>query len=138
MKDLWIARASIAALVAGSFGIGLSFTSSMLMGSLLVYGLGSGYGAAMRALLSQVAGNKHVGALYTTMSVVENVGMLIAGPLLAAAFRVGLAWGPAWTGLPFLAAGILLAFAGVIVSAVRLGDDDGTGGEDESSGIRLV
>ncbi|KAM4066384.1 major facilitator superfamily protein [Hirsutella rhossiliensis] len=120
IKDLWIARASIFALIAGSFGIGLSSTSPMLMGSLMVYGLGSGYGAAMRGLLSQVAGNKHVGALYTTMSVVENMGMLIAGPLLAATFRVGLGWGTAWTGLPFFAAGILLAFAGVIVSGVRL------------------
>ncbi|KJZ73966.1 hypothetical protein HIM_06634 [Hirsutella minnesotensis 3608] len=138
VKDLWIARASVVALIAGSFGIGIASTSTLLVSSLMIYGLGSGYGPAMRGLLGDVAGKRNVGMLYTTMSVMENLGTLIAGPLVASTFQLGLDWGDGWIGLPFIAAAALLTCAGVLVAMVKSKKlDYATKEEEERSGILL-
>lgn len=117
-KDLWIARASIVALVVGSFGIGIANQSVLLLFSLAIYSLGAGYTPAMRSLLALVAEDQHVGMLFTALSVLENFGNLIAGPLMATTFRIGLSWGEPWIGLPFIAAACLLACGAAIVFGV--------------------
>jgi hypothetical protein len=49
----------------------------------------------------------------------RSAGQLIAGPLLAAFFTIGLRWGGAWLGLPFVFAGFLQILAGLIVFSVK-------------------
>ncbi|KAM3506931.1 hypothetical protein MY11210_007362 [Beauveria gryllotalpidicola] len=46
-------------------------------------------------------------------------GAILAGPVMASAFRVGLQWGQPWYGLPFLAAGLLQLFTLLILIYVR-------------------
>lgn len=121
VKDAWLARAGILALVTGTFGIGLASNSGMLIASLVVYALGSGYGPSMKSLLASVAGERHIGILFTAISVLETIGMLVAGPLMAATFRIGLGWGEFWIGLPFISTGCLLTCAAIIVFGVRVG-----------------
>lgn len=40
------------------------------------------------------------------ISTLEAVGILIAGPLLAISFRIGMQGGGAWLGLPYIVAGL--------------------------------
>lgn len=122
MKDLWLARGSILLLVIGSFGLGLAPTSSTMIANLVLYSLGSGYGAAIRSLLTAAVHGEHTGMLYAMMSLLENAGSLIAGPLLALIFRLGLVWGGIWIGLPFIGAGLLFSLAAAIVFGVGAGD----------------
>lgn len=119
-KDALLARAGLMALLIGTFGIGFSSTSSMLITTLVIYSLGYGYDSSLRSLLIALAGEQHTAMLFTAMSVLQNIGMLIAGPLMAWAFRVGLRWGGVWIGLPFIATGCLLSCAACIVFGVRL------------------
>ncbi|KJZ76344.1 hypothetical protein HIM_04426 [Hirsutella minnesotensis 3608] len=117
-KDMLMVRSGIVASVVGAFTIGLAPGSAMLVVGVVVFALGYGYGPAMRGLLVVVAGDDDVGTLFTAMSVLESAGVIVSGPLMAAAFNVGLSWGEFWTGLPFLAAGCLLSVAALIVFGV--------------------
>ena len=108
------------ALLVGSFGIGFSSTSPMLVVTLMIYSLGYGYDSTLRSLLVVLAGEQHTAMLFTAISVLQNIGMLIAGPLMAWTFRVGLNWGGVWIGLPFIATGCLFSCAACILFGVRL------------------
>lgn len=119
VKDLWLSRGSILCLVAGSFGLGLAPTPTIMILALVVYSLGSGYGATIRSLLTATVSPSHVGMLYSLMSLLESIGALVAGPLLAVTFRIGLDWGDIWVGLPFTSAGVLFSFALVVVFSIQ-------------------
>lgn len=123
-KDVWIARTTILAMLVGTIGIGLSTSSVMLIASLVTHAFSFGYGPSVRSVLVLVAGQEHIGSLFSAISVVEIVGSLIAGPSMAAAFRIGLRWGGAWLGLPFFGASGLLMGAVVIMFGVRLEDPE--------------
>ncbi|KAH8682567.1 major facilitator superfamily domain-containing protein [Xylariales sp. PMI_506] len=120
VKDALLARAGMVVLLTGTFGIGFSNTSPLLITSLMIQSLGYGYDSSLRSLLVVLAGENNIAMLFTAMSVVQNIGLLVAGPLLAWVFRVGLRWGGAWTGLPYFATGCLLSCAACIIFGVRL------------------
>lgn len=69
--------------------------------------------------------------LYAAVAVVQSVGALAAGPLLADLFRAGLTLGREKMGLPFLFAGLLVGLAVAAVSAVR--DNDNLPGEGDDA-----
>jgi hypothetical protein len=120
-KDLWLARAGVVALVIGIFGIGVAGTSVVLVMGLVVFSLGYGFGPAVRGLLVTLVENRRTGMLFTTMSLLESVGLLVSGPLLAETFKVGMAWGGVWIGLPFMTAGCGMVCAAAIVIVIRVG-----------------
>lgn len=121
-KDLWLARAGLICLTVGVFGMGLASTSIFLIISLVVCALGFGSDPAMRGLLVTMAEGKPASLLFTIMSVLECLGLLISGPLLATTFRIGMEWEGAWIGLPFISAGCFLACATAITIGVRVGE----------------
>lgn len=123
-KDMWLVRGSILIMLLGSICVGLSKSTVMFVLSLAVFGLGSGYEFAMRGLLAQIAGDS-IATVYTTMSLMETIGELIAGPMLARLYRVGLGWGGDWIGLPLFAIAGLFTVAAIIVWCIRLPDDSG-------------
>lgn len=74
----------------------------------------------MRSLLAQVAGEANAGVVMTTMSMLETTGIVVAGPLLAAAFRQGLKLGGVFLGFPFfVATALLILGACFVVAAAR-------------------
>lgn len=121
-KDMWLVRGSILVMLLGSICISVSESTATFVSSLAIFGLGSGYEFAMRGLLAQVAGDS-IATVYTTMSFMETIGELIAGPMLARLYRVGLGWGGNWIGLPFFAVAGLFTVAAIIVWCIRLPDD---------------
>ncbi|CEJ83810.1 hypothetical protein VHEMI03266 [[Torrubiella] hemipterigena] len=121
-KDMWLVRGSILIMLLGSICVGLSKSTVMFVSSLAVFGLGSGYEYAMRGLLAQIAGDS-IATVYTTMSLMETIGELIAGPMLARLYRVGLGWGGDWIGLPLFAIAGLFTIAAIIVWFIRLPDN---------------
>lgn len=68
--------------------------------------------------------DNHIALLNSTIAWVETAGAMIATPLLAGSFRLGLSWSGIWTGLPFFLAGCLFLSATVIVLFVRIHDRD--------------
>ncbi|EGX91870.1 MFS transporter, putative [Cordyceps militaris CM01] len=118
--DLLLARISIIASSIGAFFIGLSSNIPFLTVGLGLFTLSYAYPMLARSLLASVVDSRHTDVMYTTISIFEALGSIIAGPLLSASFRQGLSWGTDWLGLPFLLAGVLFGSAVVVLSYVRL------------------
>lgn len=117
-KDMWMVRASIVCMFFGALFIGLANTIQLYAASLVIFGLGCGYEFAMRGMLAHVAGDR-VATVYTTMSLMETIGDLISGPLMAKNYQDGLRLGGVWIGLPFFVVAGLFAVAGLLVWCVR-------------------
>lgn len=86
----------------------------------IVYCLGSGYSMVLRSLLAAIVEPHHRGTMFNTVGILESIGAVVAGPLLAASFRLGLELNGVWVGLPFLAAAGLFSIAITILLTVRL------------------
>lgn len=119
-KDMWLARVSVFLLTLGAFVIGLADSPALMAVGLGAMALGSGYALLIRSLLASVVDKHQIGTLYTMIGVLETVGVLVAGPLLAASYRTGMDWEGAWVGLPYIMAGCLFASAALTMSLVRL------------------
>jgi hypothetical protein len=118
-KDLWLARSSAFLLAVGSLIIGFADITPILILGLSLYALGSGYNLLVRSILASV-GAANSGIIFTTISLFENIGGLVAGPLLATSFNAGLGWGGWWIGLPFIVAGCLYSAAVVLIACATL------------------
>jgi len=126
-KDLWMSRLSILLLTVGAVGIGFSETPAVMTAGVTLLALGSGFNFLLRSLLTSIVEKKHYATLFNSIGVLENIGKLLAGPLLAKSFRAGLELDGVWIGLPFMVAGILFAVATLTMGLVRLPrpvDDD--------------
>lgn len=119
-KDLWILRISVTFLVVGGFSLGLAPTLATFLVSLFIYTLGDGSGLVVRTLITAFVSTNNTGMLYTAISLLESIGFLVAGPIMSQLFGVGLSWGGAWIGLPFLFAGLLFSITWCIVFSVRI------------------
>lgn len=123
-KDIWISRFGVLCLTAGSFAIGLAPTSALFTAAFAVYRVEVCYTPAVISLIAGIAGvddarREQTSLLYLCISFMRCAGAIVAGPLLAAAFRAGLHLGGRWIGLPFIVAGCLQAIAAVIVFSAR-------------------
>ncbi|OAA72852.1 Major facilitator superfamily transporter [Akanthomyces lecanii RCEF 1005] len=109
-KDLWLARASGCVQVLGSFLTALAPTGPAFVAAIALYECNRGYTPAVVSVIVSVAeraGIAQHSTVYACISTMSAMGSMLAGPVMASAFRVGLRWGQSWYGLPFLAAGLL-------------------------------
>ncbi|KAF2149256.1 MFS general substrate transporter [Myriangium duriaei CBS 260.36] len=119
-RDLWLARAVAVVFALGAVLMGLSSTPALLIIGVPLFASGSPFENLIRSSLTSLVDEHHIGALYNVVAMVEYGSLLVAGPVLASAFGVGLERGGAWLGLPFLAAAGLLVVSGVGLGFVRL------------------
>ncbi|KAI9751276.1 MAG: hypothetical protein M4579_006129 [Chaenotheca gracillima] len=119
-KDLVISKASVVLCAVGAYLIGLAPTAVLATISLVIYTLGGGFHAVARSLVTSLVEPHHVGRLYTAISILDNLGSLIAGPLLSIFFRFGIKLGGFWQGLPFFGLGLMFTFVAAAVWCVRL------------------
>jgi len=119
-KDLLLARVSLVLMTTGAFVIGFAGNLALLVVGTVVLSIGSGYHLLVRSLLSSLVMEHHAGMLYTSIGVLENISQLVAGPLISTIFRIGLAWGDPWVGLPYLVVSIFYAFSLFVVWFVDL------------------
>ncbi|KAF2279648.1 MFS general substrate transporter [Westerdykella ornata] len=104
--DLWLARSSIILSTLSFVIMGIAAHPALLVLGLLVFNLGTGYNAALRSVSIHVVGGQSspdIGRLFAVIAIVESIGVMIAGPALAAIFEWGIELGEPWIGIPFLA-----------------------------------
>ncbi|OAA54664.1 Major facilitator superfamily transporter [Cordyceps fumosorosea ARSEF 2679] len=121
-KDLWLARGSGAVQVLGSFLTALAPTGPAFVFAVALYECQRGYMPSIVSVIIAVAeraGVTQQSTVYACVSTMSATGSMLAGPVMASAFRVGLEWGQSWYGLPFLAAGVLQLCTFLILIFVR-------------------
>jgi hypothetical protein len=82
---------------------------------LIIYTLGTGFGPAMRSLVTSCVEGDDQAELYAILGVMEALGSLLSGPSFSFAFHVGLEHGGMWHGLPFLVSTVLFLVVAIIV-----------------------
>ncbi|KAM3498227.1 hypothetical protein MY10362_008445 [Beauveria mimosiformis] len=120
ITNLYLARISILTSFVGALVIGLSENANFMIFGLGLSTLTYGYQVLVRSLLASVVDGHHSNVMYTTITLFESMGSIMAGPLLSASFREGMKWGEAWLGLPFLLTGVLYGSATVGLLSVGL------------------
>jgi MFS family permease len=119
-KDLWLARISGIVQTLGALLVAFSVNGAMLLGSLVVFAGGGGLTSLIRSLANSLVEEHHVGVLNSLVGFLDMVGMMIAGPILAEAMKLGLKWQGLWMGLPFMVSAFLFAISTLIVWTFRI------------------
>jgi MFS family permease len=112
-KDLVLAKCSIVLLVFGALLIAASDKVGLTIIGLMVWTFGTGFVSLVRSLITTLVDEQHVGHLYAAVSIVETIGTLAAGSMLAGLYNLGLRWQGPWVGLPFLLLSIVSFLAGI-------------------------
>ena len=119
-KDYRLSQGAGLLEVLGYCIVGLAPTPSLLLTGVVVLALGTVFGSTVRSLAASFVARDQVATLYSAASVVQSLGVLLGGPLLAYTFRFGMRLGDPWLGLPFALAGFLFLLACIAVSFIRL------------------
>ncbi|KAB5528849.1 major facilitator superfamily domain-containing protein [Coniochaeta sp. 2T2.1] len=114
-KDLWLSRISGIVQTLGALLVAFSVSGTMLMVSLVVFAAGGGLTPLVRSLANALVEEHHVGILNSLISFLDNIGMMIAGPILAKALKIGFHWGGMWDGLPFMVSAFLFSISTAVV-----------------------
>ncbi|KAE8354466.1 major facilitator superfamily domain-containing protein [Aspergillus coremiiformis] len=119
VRDLRITQGSAVILVIG-FGTMAVATQPVLFAfGVSILALGWGFYSTLRSVATTLVAESQIGTLNTTIALVQGIGGMIAGPLLASAFRQGMTLGGSWQGLPYMASAILFSLAGLAISRVQ-------------------
>lgn len=132
VKDLFLARASGAALTVGALLFALPSTVAAVLG-LTVFTLGLGFSTLCRVVVTALVDKERTARLYTLISVVSGFGELSAGPAIAWLFSVGMGLGDGLAGLPYIGVAGLCGVAAVCVFTVRR-SALGKSGEEQEAG----
>jgi hypothetical protein len=118
-RDLFLARGSAGLLLVGWIATALSPNAVFFTASIMVTTLGNGFPIYLRAFLTGLVEPNKVAELYTIIGVVDTLGLMLGGPLLAWLFDRGMILGESYLGLPFLALG--LVYTVVVSFLLRIG-----------------
>ena len=121
-KDLWLARVSciLVSIGYGVFGFAPDIAVAIL--GMIIYTFGNGHGSLIRSLLTSLVEKHHFARLFTLIGIVNTVGLMIRGPLLAGLFQEGLQFGGLWVGLPFYLISGTFVCVTFLMFAIGVGD----------------
>ncbi|KAK6002392.1 hypothetical protein QM012_002030 [Aureobasidium pullulans] len=112
-RDLLLARGSAGLMLVGWAAIGFSPNAILFTASLMVATIGNGFPVFLRSFLTGLVEPNRVAELYTIIGVVDTLGLMLGGPLLAWLFQRGMQLGDIFVGLPFVTLGLIY---GVVAS----------------------
>jgi len=114
-KDALILRMSYIVVTVGLFVEGLAPNVPLFIMGCCTATVGMGASALIRSFLSTLVKQDEVGRLFAVMSLIWTAAMLVASPVVAKLFAVGVSNGGTWIGLPFLFSGLLFAVTTVAI-----------------------
>jgi MFS family permease len=127
-RDLRICQASAVLLVLGNLGIGLAPSLPAVAVAIIMLAGGNAAFVALRCVVSHIVPPANLATVYAAIGIMTNMGVLAAGPILAALFKTGMKSG--LTGLPYLCIGAAFVVFLVVTLIVPLPKDQIVGGED--------
>lgn len=134
-KDKCLTQACGILAALGMIFIFFARSSAPLIAGQFLFSLGNSFGVPARSLTAGLVEQRHLGTVFTLVTVITMSGAFAAGPLLAGAFAWGMSLGEVWSGMPFLVAGVCFSLGTLAVSATDSGQvprqcDDGEQGND--------
>lgn len=120
MREKRLSQISVTLLLLGCIAVFIAPTPILLGLGLALFGLGSSLPVTTRTLLTCLVEPELLATAYTMIGVVTSIGMLVAGPILASTFQLGMKMGEFWIGLPFLFAAGMYTVVLIAVSAVKV------------------
>ncbi|KAH0369008.1 MFS general substrate transporter, partial [Aureobasidium melanogenum] len=108
-RDLLLTRGSAGLMLVGWATIGFSPNAIFFTASLMIATMGNGFPVFLRSFLTGLVEPNRVAELYTIVGVVDTLGLMIGGPLLAWLFQRGMQLGGVFVGLPFVVLGLIYA-----------------------------
>ncbi|OBT97359.1 hypothetical protein VE01_04399 [Pseudogymnoascus verrucosus] len=142
-KDYLLALLSAGAMVTGCVLLALSPPLALVLTALAIFSLGSGFMGLCRSLLTELVPASQVASLYAAVGVVEILGSIVGGPVLAKLYGIGLEWGGLWRGGPFAVVAVVgLYCVGALLGARRVegrrGKDADAMGVDGDGGLEAL
>ncbi|CAI7635910.1 unnamed protein product [Penicillium palitans] len=119
-RDKILTQANAFLMLLGCLFIFVAPDLILLSLGVVVFGLGSPFSVTARTLVTSLVEPTSLSTTYTLLSVMSSIGSLVAGPLLAGVYHLGMVLGDTWLGLPFLFAAALYGLALVAISAVKV------------------
>ncbi|THX16494.1 MFS general substrate transporter [Aureobasidium pullulans] len=129
-KDLLLARTMGIVLAIGLFLAAGPTLGSVLSGLLLVT-IGSSSTTICRSIAAHYVDSRHVASMYTFLNLLNTAGAILASPLLASTFVLGMKWGGDWQGLPYLCLGVLGTISAIALFLIRRGTGEVEEMEDD-------
>ncbi|KAI1371182.1 MFS general substrate transporter [Hypoxylon crocopeplum] len=117
-RDLILAQASAAFSFIGFLALTGPDVGYVIAG-LMVLTLGSGLGPLCRSLLINFAEPGQTSQLFTVVSIIETIGSLTGGPVLAWTFSTGMHLQGFWAALPFIFLSVLSFLSLVALCLIR-------------------
>lgn len=119
-RDLYLARFSLLAILPGILLMAAATDLAFFVPGLLVLALGSGCGSYQRSLLSVFVNPEYYSRLFMLVAMIDMVGSLYSGPMLAALLTAGMELRGGFLGLPYYALAALMAICLGLMFFVRL------------------
>ncbi|OQO08409.1 hypothetical protein B0A48_06279 [Cryoendolithus antarcticus] len=132
-KDLYLARGSLVLTAVGWTMIGLAPTVPAVFVAIIISSLGYGWPLLLRSFLASLVPTHYLARVFSIISVVDSVGLMVGAPLMAGLFNKGLDIGGMGIGLPFymLGAACAVTTAVVFVVGLRKGEERGSESDEE-------
>lgn len=121
-RDLWLSRIAISCCPVGLFLIAASPNMAPMVIGMIITAVSSGASSLVRSIITGIVEPERVSVLNGVINVVQAVGSLVSGPLLAELFALGLRLGNNWIALPFDVAAASSLVSCAIVWLVSLPD----------------
>jgi len=119
-KNVVMTRASLFVLAVAYTVIGLAPNTAIMVIGMLIETLSTGLPSTMRALAAALVSTEDKGRVFSVLAVAETLSTMIAYPVTAALFNVGLEnGGGAWLGLPYDFVAVAAACACLLMCLLR-------------------
>lgn len=118
-RDLFLGLTSIAFIIAGNLLTVIAAVPALLVLALLVYGVGAGFWAQVRALLAETVDRNSLAAMSSVVAMVETLVSLVSIPFLGWLLSKGIEAGGFWIGLPYVMTSICATASGALLLAFK-------------------
>ena len=131
-KDLLLTRIGFTSYGASLLTMGLAPLVPFFIIGLMIGTLAAGCGAAIRALLTSWVLPNEVARLYTLLGIIETIGSMGGGPIIAGLYNIGLkeatrGKGDVLLGIPWIITGSIMSCVAITTFVLKFGIKDGKG-----------
>lgn len=134
-QDAWLSRFSALISVICSCLAGAAPNVGLFTASVILYAFSYCLEPTVRSLIVLSARDAGTGSVISAMEVLTALSVVIAGPTIAATFRLGMRLGGDWIGLPMYVGGAVMLPGALILLLMRFDEEIAEEQAEENEGL---